>query len=128
MLINLFLIYALITNNLPPIGRQYTNTISIPVLGKQEIISEVISKNTVAINLKGLVNKNGTAKYLKNDDKELIVLSYNLRKTLKILRVEFGRPEYDNERDKVIFRLKIKPIFYSKNIVLDRMISCDSKH
>ena len=126
MLTNLILVCSLITNIFPPLGNQYGKVISIPVLGKQEILSKVISENTVSINLKGIVNQNGTIKYLKNDDKELIVLSYNLRNTLKILQVDFGAPEYDIKRDRVLFRLKIKPVFYSKNIVLDRMISCNS--
>jgi hypothetical protein len=94
------------------------------MLGNQEIHSRVITKNSVGINLKGVVNLNGTAKYLKSEDRELIVLSYNLRNTLRILQVDFGRPEYDSERDRVIFRLKIKPLFYSKNIILERESTC----
>ena len=77
-----------------------------------------------ASRLKGIVNLNGTAKYLKSEDRELIVLSYNLGKTLKILQVDFGRPEYDSKRDRVIFRLKIRPLFYSKNIILERDTTC----
>ncbi len=124
MLINLLLVYGLIGNVFPPIGRQYGKTITIPVLGTQEIFSEVLSENTVAIKLKGIVNQNGTAKYLKNDNRDLIVLSYNLRNTLNRLKVDFGRPEYDNMRDCVIFSIKIKPLFYSKNIILERSSTC----
>ena len=127
MLTNLLLICSLIYNRFPPVGRQYGKTISIPVLGKQEIMSEVLSKNSVGIYLNGIVNLNGTAKYLKNDDRELVVLSYNLRRTLERLQVEFNLPEYDSKRDKVIFRLKIRPIFYNKNIVLDRVQDCNLK-
>ena len=125
MLTNLILVCGLITNIFPPVGRQYGKTITIPVLGNQEIISEVLSKNTVGIYLKGLVNQNGTAKYLQNDDRELVVLSYNLRRTLKTLKVDFNLPEYDEKNDRVIFRLKIRPLFYNKNIVLDRVYDCN---
>lgn len=121
MLTNLLLICGLITNIFPPVGRQYGKTLTIPVLGNQEIISEVISKNSVGIYLKGIVNQNGTAKYFNNDDKEFIVLSYNLRKTLKKLQVDFYMPEYNSKRDCVIFRLKIRPLFYNKNIILERI-------
>lgn len=126
MLTNLLLISGLITNIFPPVGRQYGKTITIPVLGKQEIFSEILSKNTVGVYLKGIVNQNGTAKYLNNDEREMVVLSYNLRKTMKMLGVDFNMPEYDIKRDRVIFHLKIKPLFYSKNIVLDRVQDCNS--
>jgi hypothetical protein len=120
----LVLITGLISNIFPPAGREYGKTISIPMLGNQEIHSRVITKNSVGISLKGIVNLNGTAKYLKSEDRELIVLSYNLRKTLRTLQVDFGRPEYDSKRDRVIFCLKIKPLFYSKNIILERDTTC----
>jgi len=124
MFTNLLLISGLITNIFPPVGRQYGKTITIPVLGKQEIFSEILSKNTVGVYLKGIVNQNGTAKYFKNDDRELVVLSYNLRRTLKTFNIDFNLPEYDSKRDRVIFRLKIRPIFYNKKIVLDRIYEC----
>ena len=120
----LVVITGLISNIFPPVGREYGKTISIPMLGNQEIHSRVITKNSVDISLKGLVNLNGTAKYLKSEDREVIVLSYNLRKALKTLQVDFGRPEYDSKRDRVIFCLKIKPLFYSKNIILERDTTC----
>ena len=120
----LVLITGLISNIFPPVGREYGKTISIPMLGNQAIHSRVITKNSVGISLKGIVNLNGTAKYLKSEDRELIVLSYNLRKTLRTLQVDFGRPEYDSKRDRVIFCLKIKPLFYSKNIILERDTTC----
>jgi hypothetical protein len=124
MYISLILITGLISNIFPPVGRQYGKTISIPMLGNQEIHSRVMTKNSVGIRLKGIVNLNGTAKYLKSEDPELIVLSYNLRKTLRTLQVDFERPEYDSKRDRVIFRLKIRPLFYSKNIILERETTC----
>ena len=125
MLTNLLLISGLISNIFPPVGRQYGKTISIPLIGKQEIYSRVLSKNSVGVYLKGIVNQNGTAKYLKSEDRELIVLSYNLRKTLRTLQVDFGRPKYDIKRDCVIFSLRIRPIFYNKKIVLDRVQDCN---
>lgn len=126
MFINFLLLFGLVSNIIPPVGRQYSKTITIPVLGRQEIVSRVLSKNTVGIHLKGIVNQNGTAKYLNNDEREMVVLSYNLRKTMKMLGVDFNMPEYDIKRDRVIFHLKIKPLFYSKNIVLDRVQDCNS--
>ena len=126
MFINFLLATGLISNIIPPVGRQYSKIITIPVLGKQQIFSEVLSKNTVGIHLKGIINQNGTAKYLNNHGKELIVLSYNLRKRIKMLGVDFNIPEYDIKRDRVIFCLKIKPLFYSKNIVLNRVNDCKS--
>ena len=124
MYIILVLVSSLISNVFPPVGREYGKTISIPILGNQEIHSRVMTKNSVGIRLKGIVNLNGTAKYLKSEDRELIVLSYNLRKTLRTLQVDFERPEYDSKRDRVIFRLKIRPLFYSKNIILERETTC----
>jgi len=54
-----------------------------------------------------------------------VVLSYNLRRTLKTLKVDFNLPEYDEKNDRVIFRLKIRPLFYNKNIVLNRVYDCN---
>jgi len=125
MFMYLVVVLGLITNIFPPIGRQYGKTITIPLIGKQEIISKILSKNNSAIYLKGIVNQNGTAKYLHKDKEDFVILSYNLRKTMRTLQIDFDIPEYDSKKDRVIFRLKVRPIFYSKKIVLDRFHDCN---
>ena len=120
----LLLALGLNTKIFPPVGRQYGKIISIPVFGTQKIYSKIVSANTVDIYLKGIINLNGTAKYFNNDDREIVVLSYNLRRTLNTFNIDFNLPEYDSLRDRVTFRLKIRPIFYNKKIVLDRVYEC----
>ena len=49
MYIILVLVSSLISNVFPPVGREYGKTISIPILGNQEIHSRVMTKNSVGI-------------------------------------------------------------------------------
>ena len=73
------------------------------------------------IKLEGMINENGTARYLHNDNKEIVYLSWNLRKIMKKFKSEFSFPSYDIENDRIIFNLKVKPIFFNKKIILEKM-------
>ena len=72
------------------------------------------------IKLEGMINENGRARYLHNDNKEIIYLSWNLRKIMKKFKSEFSFPSYDIENDRIIFNLKVKPIFFNKKIILEK--------
>ena len=55
-----------------------------------------------------------------NDNKKIIYLSWNLRKIMKKFKSEFSFPSYDIENDRIIFYLKVKPIFFNKKIILEK--------
>ena len=80
----------------------------------------MINNNIAFIKLDGIINENGIARYLYNDKKQLVYLSWNLRKMMKKCRSNFSFPYYDIDNDRIIFILKVKPIFLKKKIILER--------
>jgi len=119
----LLLLFSLINKNLcfPLIGETYSTNVNVPLFGKQTIKTRMINKNMAFIKLEGMINENGTARYLHNDNKEIIYLSSNLRKIMKKFKSEFSFPSYDIENDRIIFNLKVKPIFFNKKIILEKI-------
>lgn len=118
----LIALLSLINKNVcfPLIGESYSTTVNVPLIGKQSIESTMINKNMAFIKLEGMINENGTAKYLYNDNKQIIYLSSNLRKIMKKFKSEFSFPCYDIDNDRIIFNLKVKPIFFNKKIILEK--------
>ena len=119
----LLLSFTLINKNVcfPLIGETYSTIVNVPLIGKQTIETRMINKNIAFIKLEGMINENGTARYLHNDNKEIIYLSSNLRKIMKKFKSEFSFPSYDIQNDRIIFNLKVKPIFFNKKIILEKM-------
>lgn len=118
----IILLFSLINKNLsfPSIGNKYSTTIKIPFIGHQIIETTMINNNIAFIKLDGIINENGIARYLYNDKKQLVYLSWNLRKMMKKCRSNFSFPYYDIDNDRIIFILKVKPIFLKKKIILER--------
>ena len=119
----LIVLFSFINKNVcfPLIGETYSTTVIVPLIGKQTIETRMINKNMAFIKLEGMINENGTARYLHNDNKEIVYLSWNLRKIMKKFKSEFSFPSYDIENDRIIFNLKVKPIFFNKKIILEKM-------
>ena len=115
-------VVGLVNNNhiIPPIGNIYGKNIQLPIIGKQYIETEYINKNTAAIRLKGIINKNGTSKIFYENNEEIIELSDNLINIMNKFRCKLNRPYYDIENDKIIFDLCFKS-FLSKKVILDRV-------
>ena len=65
----LVVLFSLINRNtcFPLIGETYSTTVNVPLIGKQTIETRMINKNMAFIKLEGMINENGTAKYLHND-------------------------------------------------------------
>ena len=122
MFIKLFLL-LLSTSSiiLPNHGNIYTNTLSFPLLGKQTIEAEFSKYNQIYIRLSGLIDENGTAKYEIVDDKLSVNLSENLKQLINKRKTEFNLINYDDCKDIVYIQLYIKPLFYKKNIGLERI-------
>lgn len=118
----LVVLFTLINKNacFPIIGDTYSTNVIVPLIGKQSIETRMINKNMAFIKLQGIINENGTARYLHNDNREIIYLSWNLRKIMKKFKSEFSIPSYDIENDRIIFNLKVKPIFLNKKIILEK--------
>lgn len=117
------LIFSLLQSNLifPKQGSVYGKTISLPLIGSQSIKTRIITDKMAYINLEGIINENGTAKYIKNNRKEIVLLSWNLRKLMRKFRSEFSFPYYDIENDVIIFKLKVRTIFLDKKIILKKI-------
>ena len=123
MFIKLFLlIFSTSGIVLPNYGSIYTNTLSFPLLGKQKIDAEFSEYNQIYIRLSGLIDENGRANYKIVDDKLCITLSKNLKQLIDKRKTEFNLINYDNCKDIVYVQLYIKPLFYKKNIGLERII------
>lgn len=118
----IILLFSLISKNFcfPSIGNKYSTTVKIPLIGHQTIETTMINNNIAFIKLEGIINENGTARYLYNDKKQIVYLSWNLRKMMKTCRSEFSFPYYDIDNDRIIFVLKVKPIFLKKKIILEK--------
>ena len=106
---------------LPNYGSIYTNTLQFPLLGKQNIEAEFSEYNQIYIRLNGLIDENGTAKYKIVDHRLCITLSENLKQLIDKRKTEFNLINYDNFKDIVYIQLYIKPLFYKKNIGLERI-------
>ena len=120
-----FFIFSLIQRNkiLPSVGSSYKTIVHVPLIGTQTIETTMITDNTAFIKLNGMINENGTARYIYNDKKEIVYLSWNLRKIMKKFKSEFSFPFYDIENDIIVFNLKVKPIFFNKKIKLKNIIT-----
>ena len=124
----LILFLSLIQKNiiLPSVGNIYRTTINVPLIGSQTIETTMINSNTAFIRLNGMVNENGTARYIYNDKKEVVYLSRNIRLIMKKFNSEFTFPFYDIEKDTIIFNLRVKPIFLNKKIQLKNIDKSNS--
>ena len=118
----LVFLFTLINKNIcfPLIGETYSTSVYVPLIGKQYIETGMISKNMAFIKLEGAINEIGTARILQNDNKEIIYLSWNLRKIMKKFKSELSFSYYDIENEIIIFIVKVKPIFLNKKIILKK--------
>lgn len=103
---------------LPDIGNMYSKTILFPLIGKQTIYTKIINENKAEIKLSGIINKCGYVEYIDNYEMKL---SCELNKLFNLLQTEYSNPEYNLEKDKIIFKLKIKPLRFNKKIILNRI-------
>ena len=127
MLILLYIIsFINVVSNLnnvviPKPGNIYQKNLRFPIIGKQIIEAEVVTNNYALIRLQGLINKNGTVKYINRNNKHMIIFSYNLRKIIKKYKTELTFPYYDIENDVILFNLNIKVINYNNKIKMSRI-------
>lgn len=115
------IIVNLTPNVIPTPGNIYQQNLNIPIIGKQTIQAEVVANNYAFIKLQGIINENGTAKYISNNNKHIIKLSYNLRKIIKKYKTELMYLYYDIEKDEILFNLNVKVINYNTKIKMSRI-------
>ena len=118
-----FILLLLSTTNiiLPTVGNIYKKTIQFPLLGNQNIETKFMQNNMIIIKLSGLLDNKGSAKYSLIDNTLNIDLSDNLKILMKNKKTKFKLINYDDEKDIVNIYLHIKPLFYKKNIELERI-------
>lgn len=115
------IIVNLTPNVIPTPGNIYQQNLNIPIIGKQTIQAEVVANNYAFIKLQGIINENGTAKYISNNNKHIIKLSYNLREIIKKYKTELMYLYYDIEKDEILFNLNVKVINYNTKIKMSRI-------
>ena len=117
----LFLFLSTSNMIMPNCGNIYKKTIQFPLLGNQNIETKFLQDNLIKISLSGLLDDKGSAKYNLVDDKLDVELCENLKILMKNKKTEFKLINYDDEKDVVNIYLHIKPLFYKKNIELERI-------
>jgi hypothetical protein len=118
----LFLLFNLINGIiLPQCGNIYKKTLYIPLLGTQNIETEFSYNNLIYIRLYGLVVENGTAEYKIIGEKIDLLLSKNLIDLITKRRSEFKITRYDIDDDKLYVKIHVRPLFFKKNLVLERI-------
>ena len=117
----LFLFLSTPNMIMPNSGSMYKKTIQFPLLGNQNIETKFLQDNLIKISLSGLLDDEGIAKYNLVDDKLDVELCENLKILMKNKKTEFKLINYDDEKDVVNIYLHIKPLFYKKNIELERI-------
>ena len=113
-----FALYSLSLNNvLPPIGNRYYTSISIPLIGTQNVKYERIKELISEVSLSGKVNKRGYI-YFDNNDLYKYTLDDTLENILKKYKCTLSDPYYDNINDIFTLNIKINIIRYSKKLIL----------
>lgn len=112
---------TLISLVLPSPGRIYEKKINLPLIGYQNIETEIITDNVAFVKLDGLINKNGTVRYLYRNDKHYIRFSNSLKEIIKTYNIELNKPYYDEEYDQIVFDLIVNIIRYKTNIIMTRL-------
>ena len=111
---------TLISLVLPSPGCVYVKKINLPLIGYQNIETEIITDNVAFVKLDGIINKNGTVRYLYRNDKHYIRFSNSLKEIIKAYNIELNKPYYDEEHDEIIFDLIVNIIKYKTNIIMMR--------
>lgn len=110
--------FALILNNiLPPIGNRYFTSISIPLIGTQNVMYER-KKNLISeITLSGKVKKQGYIYFTDNDNYKY-TLDDTLNSILKKYKCSLSDTYYDNINDIITLNIRINVIRFTKKLTL----------
>ena len=111
-------------NKLPPINNKYVCSFNIPLVGKQNIEYERVSKRLSEIRLTGKINKNGYI-YLNLNNPTKYEIGDSLKNILKKYKCSLTSPSYDIEKDIILIGININIIRYSKNLIL-KNIYCNN--
>ena len=106
---------------MPQTGNIYRKVLTIPLIGEQNIETEFSNNNLIYIRLSGIVVENGTAEYNIVNNNVNIILSNNLDEIMEKRRSEFKIIGYDEDNDILKMFLYVRPIFFKKNIRLERI-------
>tara|TARA_Y100000741_G_scaffold206308_1_gene157007 strand:- start:5151 stop:5561 length:411 start_codon:yes stop_codon:yes gene_type:complete len=116
-----FIYTLLISKNnyspLPPINNIYYTCITIPLIGKQDILYERKEKLISKLKLSGKVNVNGYI-YFNNNNYYDYTIDDNLNKILKKYKCSFLDPYYDNNKDIISFEIRLNLLRYTKKLRL----------
>lgn len=106
----------------PPVGSKYEGCVKLPMVGTQDICLHILSNEIATIHLKGFVTMEDQIQYSIIDDRFEFVLGEQLQRKMNRLRSEIRHAHYDKLRDVAAITLHIKPLFYSRKVLLKRSV------
>lgn len=107
--------------NRPKIGSEYCGEVRFPFIGIQNINLKILSNIKANIKLEGFVNYDDHINYhIDNKGKFDFILSNDLEKKLNKFYCKITNARYEN--DIAIVTVKIKPLHFSKDVQLQRII------
>lgn len=103
-----------------PTGKTYVNSFNIPFIGKQSVKMDVLNNSHAQITLDGIIKSSGFVKFKINDESKKIEFKIEdpLLSLMKRYRCSVTDPIFDEKNDQATITLKIKPLFFSKNLCL----------
>lgn len=107
---------------LPEPGQIYYKNINIPLIGNQQVETEIITKNYANIKLIGLINQDGYIQYLYDKNKYVFKISHNLKELIKKYNIQIEQLYYNIENDTIDINVNIKLINYKSLVQLDRIV------
>tara|TARA_B100000424_G_C22848272_1_gene452428 strand:- start:5 stop:346 length:342 start_codon:yes stop_codon:yes gene_type:complete len=107
----------MLNNILPPIGRIYSTSINIPLIGNQNIKYQRTKKLISEITLTGKINNLGYI-YFDKYDPYKYTIDTKLDNILKKYKCTLSNPYYDDINDAIIFNININLIKFSKKLTL----------
>jgi hypothetical protein len=105
----------------PVPGSEYHTDFYIPMLGRQHIEFRISSRSDAELHLHGPVVRRDSVQYRIAENGEVaFVLGDSLHAFMNKYRSEIAHARYDGTADIAVLLLKIRPIRFTKEIILRR--------
>jgi hypothetical protein len=122
LLLNNTYSFCLNFEKLPPINNIYVSSLKIPLLGKQDIYIERITKDTASLKIEGIVNTNGLIYYHKmNNNDYNYTFDENINNVMNKYKVSMSNINYDNNKDISEVSIKIKLLNLKRKLIFENI-------
>jgi hypothetical protein len=108
---------------LPSPGNTYLSSFNVPIVGSQSVQMDILNKSYVKITLNGFIKSCGLVEFTGIDEKGAIsfIVHDPLLSITKKYRCSITSPKFDEDNDSVHINLGIRPLFWSKQLDLERI-------